>query len=225
MSSRLRRYAILVTIYSIGALFGIREYRLSRSEEAVAWPSEEWSEMTDVVARVAPDQPETKWLQSQESLLEGDAEEFGARLEEAVASGIKDNAFLLQDYAQLVLDRRADYRIVNQAVNRWRENFPFSPQTLGLELGIGPRTPAEETILDEALAEIPWLDAWRLESIADSDGNPQRVLQLAFRPAATIDLRDAIAAVTLLSLTDEQRSRFQLRCATLEECTLEPRSR
>lgn len=225
MPMPLRRYGILATVYTIGIVVGVREYRLARAMQPVAWPSEEWSRMAEVLSRIDPDEPETMWLQSQESLLQGDAEEFGARLEEAVASGIKDHSFLLHDYAQLMLDRRADYRIVNQAVNRWRSNHPSSPETLGLELGAGPRNPAEESVLEEALAQVPWIAGSWLESITDSDGNPQWVVQLAFRPATTIDMRDAIAAVTVLSLTEEQRAQFRLRCTTLEECNLVPRSR
>lgn len=223
MSVRQRRYLILVVIYSIGLFFGVREYLLSRSLGSVSWPSEEWSEMTKVVSQIAPDEADTKWLLSKESLLEGDPEEFAARLEEALALGVKDNEFLLHDYAQLMLDRRANYRVANEAANRWRTNFPMSRETLGVELGTGPQTPAEEAALGQALSEVPWLADFRLESSADADGNERRVVQLAFRPATPIDLREAIAAMTVLSLTEEQRARFRVRCSTLEECTLEPR--
>ena len=220
-----RRYAILVTVYTIGILFGIREYRLSRTLEPVAWPSEKWSEMTDVIVQIDPDEGDTKWLQSIESLAQDDAEGFAQHLEEALELDIKHNTFLLHDYAQLMLDRLADYQIANRAANRWRENYPSSRETLGLELGTGPRTPAEVALLEEALAQVPWIAGSRLESLTDSEGNPQWVVQLAVRPATTIDLREAIAAVTLLTLTEEQRSQFAVRCATLVDCTLEPRSR
>jgi hypothetical protein len=220
-----RRYRILVTAYAIGILFGVREYRLSRTMEAVAWPSDQWSEMTDVIAQIDPDEPDTKWLESKEALRQNDATKFGQLLEEALASDVKHNAFLLHDYAQLLLDNNADYLIANRAANRWRENYPTSRETLGLELGTGPRTPAEEALLEQALAQVPWIAGSRLESATGDDGNRRWVVQLAFRPATTIDLRDAIAAVTLLSLTEEQRSQFAVRCATLVDCTLEPRSR
>ena len=120
MSVRMRRYSVLATVYAIGLVFGIREYMLSRAVDPVSWPSDEWSGMTDVVAHFAPDHPDSKWLQSQEALGEGDAAAFAARLEEAIAAGTKDNEFLLHDYAQLLLDRKEDHRTINQAVNRWR---------------------------------------------------------------------------------------------------------
>ena len=225
MSSWLRRYRVLIGVYTIALFFGIREYQVSRSRGPITWPSEKWLEMTDVIVQVNPDEPDTEWLQSMASMAEGDAEEFGLHLEDALASDIKHNEFLLQDYTQLMLDRGADYQIVNWAANRWRENHPFSRETLGLSLGAGPQGPADEALLEEALVQVPWIAGSQLESSTDSDGNQRWVVRLTFRPAEKIDLRQAIAAVTLLTLTEEQRSQFGVRCATLVDCTLEPRSR
>ncbi len=225
MSFSLRRYRVLVGVYTIALFFGVREYRVSRSRGPITWPSDKWLEMTEVIVQINPDEPDTEWLQSMASMAEGDAAEFSLHLEDALASDIKHNEFLLQDYTQLMLDRGADYQIVNWAAKRWRENHPFSRETLGLRLGTGPRGPAEEAVLEEALAEVPWIAGSQLESHTDSDGNQRWVVRLTFRPAKTIDLREAIAAVTVLSLTEEQRSRFEVRCVTLVDCTLKPRSR
>lgn len=225
MAFWVRRYRILVTVYAIGILFGIREYRLSLTMGAVAWPSDAWSEMTGVIVQIDPDEPDAKWLQSKEALRRDDAAEFGLLLEEALASDVKHNAFLLHDYAQLLLDRKADYQIANEAANRWRENYPSSRETLGLELGTGPRNPAERALLEAALANVPWIAGSRLETLTEIDGDQRWVVHLAFRPATTIDLRQAIAAVTLLTLTEEQRAQFAVRCSTLVDCTLERGSR
>lgn len=175
--------------------------------------------MTDVVARLNPDDPDTDFLKAMQSLAGGDEDEFFRLLEEAVAADIKHNDMLLQFYAQYLLAREADWRLVNLAVNRWRENHPSSAETISLQLTTGPRTPSERAVLQDALAPVPWIADWRLESYTVDGDERWRVL-LMFRPGETVDMRQAIAAVTVLSLTEEQRSLYEVTCPTLQDCTL-----
>ncbi len=239
-----QRYRLLVVIYAIAILVGTREYLVSRTRGSLgglggcqasaascfsisATPdatsdSAFWSQhsdMTDVVARLNPDDPDTDFLKAMQSLADGDEDEFFRLLEEAVAADIKHNDVLLEFYAQYLLARGADWRPVNRAVNRWRENHPSSAGTISLQLATGPRTPSERAVLQDALAPVPWIAAWQLESYTVNGDERWRVL-LMFRPGETVDIRQAIAAVTVLSLTEEQRSLYEVTCRTLQDCTL-----
>ena len=239
-----QRYRLLVVIYVIAILVGTREYLVSRTRGSLgglggcqasaascfsisATPdatsdSAFWSQhadMTDVVARLNPDDPDTDFLKAMQSLADGDEDEFFRLLEEALAADIKHNDVLLEFYAQYLLARGADWRPVNRAVNRWRENHPSSAGTISLQLATGPRTPSERAVLQDALAPVPWIAAWQLESYTVNGDERWRVL-LMFRPGETVDMRQAIAAVTVLSLTEEQRSLYEVTCSTLQDCTL-----
>ena len=239
-----QRYRLLVVIYAIAILVGTREYLVSRTRGSLgglggcqasaascfsisATPdatsdSAFWSQhsdMTNVVARLNPDDPDTDFLKAMQSLADGDEDEFFRLLEEAVAADIKHNDVLLEFYAQYLLARGADWRRVNLAVNRWRENHPSSAGTISLQLATGPRTPSERAVLQDALAPVPWIAAWQLESYTVNGDERWRVL-LMFRPGETVDMRQAIAAVTVLSLTEEQRSLYEVTCATMQDCTL-----
>jgi hypothetical protein len=48
-------------------------------------------------------------------------------------------------------------------------------------------------------------------------------VNLAFRPPHEVDIRQAVAAVSVLGLTEEERRRFRVRCLTLTDCNVEPR--
>lgn len=242
-----QRYRLLVVIYALGILVGTREYLVSRTRGSIGGPSgcqasaascfsiyarpdpnrdsifwSQHADMTEVVARLNPDDPDTDFLKAMQSLAVGDEDEFFRLLEEAVAADIKHNDILLQFYAQYLLGREADWRLVNLAVNRWRENHPFSPETISLQLTTGPRTRSELAALQTALAQVPWIANWELESYT-VDGDERSRLLLMFHPGETVDMRQAIAAVTVLSLTEEQRSLYRVTCATLQDCTLSPR--
>ena len=243
-----QRYRMLVVIYAIGILVGTREYVVSRTRGSVdglggcqasaascwaisAQPDanrdstfwSQYSDTTDIVARLNPDDPDTDFLKAMQSLADGNEDEFSRLLEEAVAADIKHNDILLQFYAQYLLGSGADWRPVNQAVNRWRENHPFSAETISLQLTTGPRTQSELAVLQDALAQVPWIADWQLESYT-VDGDERWRLPLIFRPGETVDMRQAIAAVTVLSLTEEQRSLYRVTCATLQDCTLTRRA-
>ena len=242
-----QRYRMLLVVYGIGLLVGTREYVVSRSRGSVdalggcqasaasCWATaarpdaardstfwSQYSDMTDIVARINPEDPDTDFLRSMQALADGDQDEFDRLLEEAVAADIKHNDILLQFYAQYLLASGEDWRLVNQAVNRWRENHPSSAETISLQLTTGPRDQAEMAVLREALARLPWVADWLLDSYTVQGEERQRV-QLVFRPGQTVDMRQAIAAVTAFSLTEEQRSLYEVTCQTLEDCTLTPR--
>jgi hypothetical protein len=48
-------------------------------------------------------------------------------------------------------------------------------------------------------------------------------VNLFFRPPREVDIREAIAAVTTLSLSAEDRLRYRVVCVTLVDCNMEPR--
>jgi hypothetical protein len=237
----LQRYRLLIVIFTLGVLVGLREYMLSRSGVPTGGPTaceasaascfsirssnlasrdpRFWSRharLVDVVSRLNPDDPDTKFLKGMEALAEGDEAEFARQFDEAIAAGVKHNYLLLQYYAQYLLERGADWERVNRAVNHWRENHPFSRETIALNLSAGPRTPDDEEALRRALQRIPWLADYHLErDVADE----QWRLHLMFRPGRRVDMRDAVAAVTVLSIPAEQRQLYEVTCRTLQDCT------
>ncbi len=238
----IQRYRVLVVIYAIGLVVGIREFVMSRSQptggpagceasaascfsirsSALATTDPDFwhqhSRMVEVVAALNPDDPDTEFLRGMEALAAGDPEEFARRVEEAVEAGVKHNHYLLQYHAQYLLDRGADWQRVNEAVNRWRRNHQFSSEPLTLDLSAGPRTSSDEVALRDALARVPWIEDARLERSTDGDIQRWRLL-LFFRPGRTIDMREAIAAVTVLSIPPDQRHLYEVTCSTLEDCT------
>jgi hypothetical protein len=237
-----QRYRILVVAYGIALVVGVREYLVARdasgsgasgceasaascfsipARAAPASDSAFWSRharMLAVVQAVNPDDPNTDFLAGIQALSEGDEAEFIRRFERAIASGAKHNHLLLQYYAQSLLDRRADYRDVNRAVARWRENHPFSSERLTLQLGAGPATPSDEDALHEAFAGVEWIEDAALESYVEAGTRKWRV-QIAFRPGRPVDVRDAVAAATVLAIPADQRALYQVTCETLEECS------
>ena len=214
-----RQYRMLIGIYAIVLVVGVREYLVSRSQGPVDLLTEGWSEMTDVVAEINPGDPDTEFLEAIRAMQGDDEEEFVRRMEEALASGVKHNDLLLRSYAQHLLNSGADYRLINFATNRWRENHPFSAETLWLSLAAGPASPAEAAVLHRTMAEVPWIYDSKSESFVEGQSQRWRVV-LSFRPGQTIDIREAVAAASILSLPPEQRSLYEIECFTLEECRL-----
>jgi hypothetical protein len=237
----LQRYRLLAVIFAIGMVGGIREYVVARGEptggptgceasaascfsirsSALAMQDPAfWSRharMVDVVAALNPDDPDTEFLQGMEALAGGDEDEFARRFERAIQAGVKHNPLLYQYYAQFLLDRGADWRRVNDAVNRWRENHQFSQETLSFNVSNGPRTPADDVTLRSALARVRWIADARLTR--QGDRNDQWRLELSFRPGRAVDMREAVAAVTVLNIPQEQRSLYEVTCQTLQDCT------
>ena len=241
-AERLQRYRLLLVVYGIAVWVGAREYAVSRQgatagapagceasaascfaisapvvpmDDATFW--RQHAELVNVMARINPDDPDTEFLRGMQSMAAGDEAEFTRSFERAISVGVKHNHFLLQYYAQHLLNRGADWRLVNEAVNRWRKNHPFSREPISIQLGIGPRTPADTVAVQRALARVPWIAQSRLERLADGRGEQWRVL-LHVHPGRTVDMREAMAAVTILAIPEEQRSLYRVTCHTLQDC-------
>jgi hypothetical protein len=245
----LRDYRLLLVVYGVGLVVGVREYRLAQSSVTGSGPagceasaascfsieartvpvsdSAFWrahARMLEVLVRVNPDDPDTHVARGIQALADGDMEEFVRRFEAALSTGVKHNPLLLQYYAQALLDREADWQLVNLSINRWRENHPFSTERLSLQLAEGPRNASDSAALSAALSRIPWLADSRIATY--SEGAEQRwSLELAFRPGRTVDLREAVAAVTVLSIPEDRRALYEVSCHTLQDCTATLRRR
>lgn len=244
----IRRYRMLVVVYGVILVFGTREYLRSRDGTGASWQqgcqasaascfsiparagavddSGFWArhaELTEAVAALNPDDPDTHFLLGMQAMQEGDEATFLRHLEAAVEAGAKHNEILLQYHAQYLLSRGADWRRVNEALELWRQNHPLSDKTLEMAISQGPRTPEERAVLGEALEEVRWIGGWRLHPAAPPE-RPSPRLEVTFRPAEPIDVREAVAAVTVLSLTEEQRASFRVTCTTLVDCRLTPRT-
>lgn len=218
-----QRYRILFVIYGVGAAVGLREFHLSRTTEPVDWGSDRWAEMTSVMEQVNPDDPDTDFLEGVQSIVQGDEGGFVTHFEDALESDVKHNEFLLRDYAQHLLDSGADWRQVNDAVNRWRENHPFSSEVLTLELGAGPRSQADISVLNRELLAVPWIGGVEIEQY-DASGRLGWRVHITFRPPRPVDVREAVAAVSILSVPMEDRVRLSVTCQTLTDCRVAPRS-
>ena len=247
--SWLQRYRLLVVAYGVALVVGAREYLVARNapgsggtagceasaascfsirSRAVALSdSAFWTthaRMMSVVAEVNPEDPNTEFLRGIQALARGDEAEFVRRFEQAIASGAKHNHLLLQYYAQSLLDRGGDWRDVNRAVNRWRENHPFSSERLTLQLGAGPSSAADADALAAAFASVPWLEKAELEPYVEGGTEKWRVL-IGFRPGRPVDVREAVAAATVLAIPAEQRRMYEVTCSTLQDCSATLRSR
>jgi hypothetical protein len=242
----LRRYRMLVIAYGTALVVGAREYWIGRDGRTAGYPGCEASAAScfGVPARTAPASDsafwdrnartlavleavnpydsDTEFLEGAQALARGDDTEFIRHFERALASGAKHNHLLLQFYAQALLDRRADWRVVNSAVTRWRENHPFSKERLTLQLAAGPEHPSDTQALMSALRRIPWIEDVTLVRNVE-EGAARWSIQMAFRPGRPIDLREAVAAVTLLSIPEEQRRDYVVTCETLQDCTADLR--
>ena len=73
-----------------------------------------------------------------------------------------------------------------------------------------------------ALAEVRWIARGDIELSGDGATASVRV-SLTFRPPHQVDIREAVAAVSILSLTEEERRVYRVRCLTLTDCNAEPR--
>ena len=217
-----RRFRMLLGIYLLAMLFGVREFVLARTEPAVDQDTEEWSRMAEVVSQVNPADVDTDYLLAMEALKTGDRDTFVRHMERALLDkNAKHNEILLQAYAQHLFTVNADYRQVNQWLNFWRTNHPASAEAFEIPLGSGPRDANDAAALRIELESIDWV--LRHEVRPPDDERPGWRVFIWFRPATEIDVREAVAAVTVLQLSPEQRSAFSVSCLTLENCQLVPR--
>jgi hypothetical protein len=213
---------MLIGIYLIGLAFGVREYAVSRREPPVDMLSDEWAAMSDVVSTVNPDHPDTDFLASVQAMRAGDSRAFMEHMERALAAGVKHNDLLMQTYAQQLLGQGADYRRINLALNAWRENHPSSAETIWLPLAVSPRAAAESAALQRELRDVRWISSGELETVTQGGRSSVRV-NIAFRPPHEVDIREAVAAVSILGLSEQERRRYRVRCITLIDCDVEAR--
>lgn len=211
-----RRFRMLLVVYLIAVAFGVREAYLSRQADSVDPATQEWSRMAEVVSRINPADADTEYLKAMEALKEGDSEAFVEHMETALDKGVKHNDVLLRTYAQHLFTTGADYRAVNRALERWRLNHPFTNEAFELPLGSGPTEPDDEQALRREIRAVDWVERHELQP-PDGETGQWRVL-LYFRPATEIDVREAVAAVSILTLPPELRADFRVTCLTLEDC-------
>jgi hypothetical protein len=125
------------------------------------------------------------------ALAGGDEREFFRRIDRALAADIRHNELFLKLYAQYLLNAAADPEEVNAALNRWRENFPYSRETVTVPVGgDGGSEPAD---VEHALAVIPWVADARVVA-SGGGGEGRAVAELMFRRGRTVDIRPALAA-------------------------------
>jgi hypothetical protein len=191
----LRRYRILVVIYGACLVVGVREYLVNRGEEPFGWLSPEGQELIEIIARVNPEDPDTDFLRSMQALAGGDPDEFTRQIEAALSTDAKHNEMLLRFHAQYLLDTGADWGRVNEALNRWHRNYPFSTETITLALASGPGSESETALWERALARVPWLADFRLAPV-DGGGAPRWRLEMLFRRGRYIDVREVVEAVS-----------------------------
>lgn len=193
-----QRYRLLLVVYGLGLFVGVREFRVSREGDPLTWLSPEGAELTEVLARLNPRDPDTEFLRSMQVLAGGDDAEFSRLLETALESDIKHNELLLKFHVDYLLSQGADWEQVNRALVRWRRNYPFSPMSISLPLTRPPRSMDEADRLQRALAGVPWIaDSW-IQAPPEGSGRAWQV-ELTFNRGRSIDIRDAITAISAAS--------------------------
>lgn len=216
-----RRFRMLLGIYLLALAFGVREAYLSRQGAIVDPDTEEWSRMAEVISRINPADADTEYLEAMEALKRGDRNAFVEHMETALDKDVKHNDVLLRTYAQHLFTTGEDYRLVNSALERWRLNHPFTNEAFEMPLGAGPTTPEAERALRRELDAVDWVLRYELQE--PGEASPGWRVLLYIRPATAIDIRDAVAAVSILTLPPEMRADFRVTCLTLENCQRVPR--
>jgi len=219
-----RRYRMLIGIYVLAIFFGVREFLVLRTYDPIDIFTEEWAAMTAIQAEINPGQGDTEFLLALQAVQRGDEEEGVRFMERALNTGIKHNDFLLQSYAQQLLNQGASHELVNLAINRWRENHPTSPETIWLSLARGPDGPQEEAILGQALLDVPWISGVEIERVVEEASDRWRVI-ISFYPGQQVDMLQAIEAASVLLIPPADRARFRVTCRSFEDCTLAPTGR
>ena len=216
-----RKFRMLLGIYLIALAFGVREFHLSRQGDIVDPETQEWSRMAEVISQINPADADTEYLEAMEALKRGDRDGFVEHMETALDKGVKHNDVLLRTYAQHLFTTNEDYRLVNSALERWRLNHPFTNEPFEIPIGSGPTSRQEEEALRRELDRVEWILRYELQQ--PSQESPGWRVLVYIRPATEIDIRDAVAAVSILALPPELRSDFQVTCLTLEDCRRVPR--
>ena len=84
------------------------------------------------------------------------------------------------------------------------------------------RGAADEAALRREFGAVDWVGGARPEPYSQDGQERWRVL-LTFRPPLEVDMREAIAAVSILSIPESDRQRLKVTCATLQDCSVSPR--
>lgn len=211
-----RRFRMLLGIYLIAFAFGVREFMVSRTQPTVDPETEEWSRMAEVISRINPADADTEYIKAMEALKRGDSESFVEHMESALSKGVKHNDVLMLWYAQHLFTTGTDYRQVNEWLTRWRVNHPTSAETFEVPLGSGPADTASERALRRELDRVDWIASYELQP-PNEEGPGWRV-RLQIQAATEIDIREAVAAVSILALPPQMRDDFRVTCLTLEDC-------
>jgi hypothetical protein len=187
---------MLIVVYAVGVSVGVREFLVSRDKEPFLWLSPDGEVLMEMMARLNPNDPVTDYLKAMHALAHGREDEFRRLIDRVVAADVKHNEDLLKFHAEYLIASGAEVDAVNVALNRWRRNFPFTREPVSIRLPAGPTTAEQATLLEYALARVPWVADLRLERYVEADAARWEV-KLLFRRGHTIDLRDVDDAVGL----------------------------
>jgi hypothetical protein len=191
-----KRNRILILLYGVGLLAGVREYMVNRDKAPFEWMTPEGEVLIDVLDRLDPDAPDTKYLRAMRELANGNEAEFSRLLDDVLASGVKHNEAMLRFHASYLIGRGAGDSEINAALNRWRGNFPFAQEPIMLPLPTGPTTSVQAESLEAELARIPWMADVQL-GFAGPQGAPQWRIQMMIRRGRPIDVRDVWNALSV----------------------------
>ena len=211
-----RRFRMLIGIYLIAMVFGVREYVLARDDGTVEQGSDDWSEMVEVLASVNPEDADTDYLLAMEARQRGDVEAYMLHMETGLAKGVKHNNALLAEYAHQLIRMQAPFEDIDRALNRWRLNHQLSFEIIELPLGAGPQSQADQGALQRELDAIDWIYKYDLR--APTAEVPTWVVLAQFEPAIEASVRDLIEAISILSVRPEDRGRLAVRCTSFTEC-------
>jgi hypothetical protein len=190
-----RKWRILLLVYAVGIGFGVHEFLFKRDRPKFEWETPQGVELLEVLERLNPDDPDTRYLKAMHALAGGDRAEFDRQLNLALASNLKSNEIMLRFHAEYLLATSTDTAAINAAITRWRRNFPYTPEPITFRLANAPRTPEQAEAVERFVAQIPWVSDLRLGRSLSSNGSEQWVLGIMVRRGVEIDVRDLSEAV------------------------------
>jgi hypothetical protein len=189
-----RKWRILLLVYAVGIVFGVREFMFKRGKPAFAWETSEGVALLEMLEQLNPDDPDTHYLKAMHALADGDRAEFERRLDLALDSDLKSNELMLRFHAEYLLATSSDTAAINAAISRWRRNFPYTAEPITFRLANAPRTPQQAEAIERSVAQIPWVADLRLGRSV-TGGREQWVLGVMVRRGTEIDVRDVSEAV------------------------------
>jgi hypothetical protein len=189
-----RKHRILILVYAVGLVFGVREFLIKREAPPFEWETPEGLALLDMLDRLNPDDPDTHYLKAMHALAEGEQDEFSSRLDLALSSDAKHNELMLKFHAEYLLATSTDTAAINAAITRWRRNFPYTSESITFRIQPFPRTAQQAEALERSVAEIPWVADSRLGRMV-TGGGEQWVLGVMVRRGRPVDLRDLRLAI------------------------------